>query len=139
MADKVYSASCSLNSLPGPALQLVDQFVGRAWPGKTPLLRTSRALRDTVLAGSKSIKLHLKNETPADMAAHRQLLRRACAAASQGLSLAVAGTQTSTAAGSNLLHSLLEPLKVEGLPNVHTLVLQVSWSACGSGCLHVSW
>jgi hypothetical protein len=67
MADKACRASVSLDSLPGPALQLVDQFVGRGGRGETPLLRTCRALRDTVLAGSKCVSLTLRNDKPADL------------------------------------------------------------------------
>jgi hypothetical protein len=60
------------------------------------------------------------------MAAHRQLLRRACAAASPGLILALTTTESSMSVDRHLLHSLLQPLKNDGLPNVHALVLQVS-------------
>jgi hypothetical protein len=128
MVDKACCAAVSLDSLPGPALQLLDQFVGKAWPHRrTPLLRTCRTLRDTVLAGSKSIRLTLRNDTPADMAAHRQLLGRACAAVPPGLRLSLIATQPSTSTSRQLaLHSLLEPLKDEGLPNVHVLMLHVS-------------
>jgi hypothetical protein len=130
MADKACCASVSLDGLPGPALQLVDQFVGRAWPrGRTPLLRTSRALRDSVLARSKSIRLKLQNEKADDIAAHRQLLRRACAAASPGLRLSLTAAHTSISTGRQLLHSLLEPVKDEGLPKVHVLMLSVSCQA----------
>jgi hypothetical protein len=143
MAGEACCDSISLDGLPGPALQLVDQFVGRDWPlGRTPLLRTSRVLRDTVLAGSKSIRLALQNETPANMAAHRRLLRRACAAASPGLTLAVAATHSRSSTGGHLLHSLLEPLKEEGLPSVHALVLQVyrlAWRAVVVDCQPKLW
>jgi hypothetical protein len=124
MADKACCASVSLDSLPGPALQLLNQFVGRDLCGRTPLLRTSRALRYTVLAGSKSIKLNLRHGTPADVAAHRQLLRRSCAAAPPGLALAITAPWVHTP-DRHVLCDLLEPVKDEGLPNVHVLALQV--------------
>jgi hypothetical protein len=125
MVDEACSASVGLDGLPGPALQLVDQTLGRA---RNHLLRTCRALRDTVLAGSRSIRLELQNETPADMAAHRQLLRRACASAAPGLRLSLTAASSSASVGRQLLCSLLEPVQEEGFPNVHALVLEVSLS-----------
>jgi hypothetical protein len=127
MAEEACCAVVSLDSLPGPALQLVDQFVGRGWSGTTPLLRTCRALRDTVFAGSKSISLTLRNYKRADMAAHRRLLRRACATASPGLNLKIRAPEAHPSSGKHLLCSLLKPVKDEGFPNVHGLMLQVSW------------
>jgi hypothetical protein len=138
MADEACSASVGLDGLPGPALQLVDQFVGRSYPQakRTSLLRTCRTLRDTVLAGSKSIGLQLFNETPSDMAAHYQLLRRACAAAAPGLKVSLAAAQSGASVDRQLLHSLLEPVPEVGFPNVHALVLEVSRS--GFRCMFLS-
>jgi hypothetical protein len=127
MAHRACCASLSLESLPGPALQLIDQFVSKTWRGRGRifLLRTCRTLRDIVLAGSKSIMLKLQAGAPADMAA--RLLRRACAAAAPGLRLSLKPTQPSSSTGNHLLYNLLEPLKDESLPSVHVLVLQVCW------------
>jgi hypothetical protein len=131
----------TLDSLPGPALELVVKRVGPCRVKKL-LLRTSRALRDTVLAVTTGAQLCLdKNQRPADMAANQALLRRLCKLASPGLQLELKATGGSFTLASNrrqshshLLEQLLKPFKTDGLPTVQELTLHVSYSTA-SFCL----
>jgi hypothetical protein len=128
----------TLDSLPGPALELVVKHVVTTnWTGELTLLRTSRLLRDTVLAVSTEALLCLdKDQKPADIAANQGLLRRLCKLASPGLQLELKATGGSFTLASNrrksnshLLEQLLKPFKTEGLPTVQKLTLRVSCPA----------
>jgi hypothetical protein len=108
--------------LPGTALELIV----KALPVKGDCLRTSRQLRDAVLAASTSISLTILGNEPSQ-AEHQPLLRRACSTAAPGLKLVLHGDKCAWKRTSKVLAELLQPFTSEGskLANVHHLGLEV--------------
>jgi hypothetical protein len=114
MADK-QRPGVTLDSLPGPALELVVKGAPFCRVQKL-LLQTSRLLRDTVLAVTTEAQLCLDgDQKPADIAANQGLLRRLCKLASPGLQLELrAGEGGSKTTKTNLLEQFLRALQVRG-------------------------
>jgi hypothetical protein len=114
----------AVNSLPAQALELIVKTLS----AKCSCLRTSRQLRDAVLAASKSICLVLNNHSHPTV--HQPLLRRACSTAAAGLKVVLKSAATARwSSQRDVLQELLQPFTQEEsmLVNVHSLELKVCW------------
>jgi hypothetical protein len=116
-----------LLALPLPALALIYQHSDSA--SHTAILRASREGRDAVLREARSIKLQVRDGTPAARKPLVRLLSRACEAASEGrlsLVLNAFGFALEGEQSSELLADLLLPAhQAHGWKSVSKLELRV--------------